>query len=69
MNRPGRVRPGLVVASRRNLLYFLLSPAQSEELTLEKELPRHADLVDERLVYWHFMAALIFMAASMRAVS
>jgi len=32
---------------------------------LEKELPRHGDLVDERLVYWHFMAALIFMGASM----
>ena len=32
---------------------------------MEKELPRHADLVDERLVYWHFMAALIFMGASM----
>ena len=32
---------------------------------MEKELPRHADLVDERLVYWYFMAALIFMCASM----
>ena len=32
---------------------------------MEKDLPRHADLVDERLVYWHFMAALIFMGASM----
>ncbi len=32
---------------------------------MEKEHPRHADLVDERLVYWHFMAALIFMGASM----
>ena len=32
---------------------------------MEKELPRHEDLVDDRLVYWHFMAALIFMGASM----
>ena len=38
---------------------------QSEETTLEKELPRHADLVDERLVFWYFVAALIFMFASM----
>jgi cytochrome c oxidase cbb3-type subunit I len=32
---------------------------------LEKEQPRHADLVDERLVLAHFVAALIFMGASM----
>ena len=32
---------------------------------MEKELPRHEDLVDERLVFWHFMAALIFMGALM----
>ena len=46
-------------------LTVLVDSHQSEETTLEKELPRHADLVDERLVYWHFMAALIFMGASM----
>jgi len=32
---------------------------------LEKELPRHEELVDERLVFWYFMAALTFMFASM----
>ena len=28
-------------------------------------MPRHGDLVDEKLVFWHLMAALIFMGASM----
>jgi len=32
---------------------------------LERELPRHEDLVDERLVFWYFVAALTFMFASM----
>ena len=32
---------------------------------MEKELPRHRDLVDERLVFWYFVAALIFMFVSM----
>ena len=32
---------------------------------MEKELPRHEELVDERLVFWYFMAALFFMFASM----
>ena len=35
------------------------------ETTLEKELPRHEELVDERLVLWYFVAALTFMFASM----
>ena len=32
---------------------------------MEKELPRHEELVDERLVFWYFVAALTFMFASM----
>ena len=32
---------------------------------MEKELPRHEELVDERLVLWYFIAALTFMFASM----
>ncbi len=32
---------------------------------MEKELPRHRDLVDERLVFWYFVAALFFMFVSM----
>jgi cytochrome c oxidase cbb3-type subunit 1 len=36
-------------------------------MTTEKELPRHEDLVDERLVVWYFFAALFFMFASMLA--
>jgi hypothetical protein len=28
-----------------------------KERTLEKELPRHEELVDERLVLWYFLAA------------
>ena len=44
---------------------YLSSPEQSEETTLEKELPRHEDLVDERLVFWYFVAALTFMFVSM----
>ena len=28
-------------------------------------MPRHEDLVDERLVFWYFLAALIFMVVSM----
>ena len=35
------------------------------ERAQEQELPRHADLVDERLVLWYFVAALTFMFASM----
>ncbi len=27
-------------------------------MTLERELPRHEELVDERLVLWYFLAAL-----------
>jgi cytochrome c oxidase cbb3-type subunit 1 len=42
-----------------------VGPEQSEETTLEKELPRHRDLVDERLVFWYFVAALFFMLVSM----
>jgi cytochrome c oxidase cbb3-type subunit 1 len=34
-------------------------------MTLEREQPRHEDLVDERLVLWYFLAALFFMFASM----
>jgi cytochrome c oxidase cbb3-type subunit 1 len=34
-------------------------------MTSEQELPRHEDLVDERLVLWYFLAALFFMFASM----
>jgi cytochrome c oxidase cbb3-type subunit 1 len=34
-------------------------------MTSEQELPRHEDLVDERLVLWYFLAALFFMLASM----
>ena len=32
---------------------------------MEQELPRHDELVDERLVLWYFIAALTFMFASM----
>ena len=32
---------------------------------MEKELPRHQELVDERLVFWYFVAALFFMFTSM----
>ena len=32
---------------------------------MEKELPRHEELVDERMVLWYFVAALSFMFASM----
>ena len=32
---------------------------------MEKELPRHRDLVDERLVFWYFVAAIFFMFVSM----
>jgi len=28
-------------------------------------LPHHEDLVDERLVRWYFLAAVIYLAASM----
>ncbi len=34
-------------------------------MILEREQPRHEDLVDERLVLWYFLAALFFMFASM----
>jgi cytochrome c oxidase cbb3-type subunit I len=34
-------------------------------MTSEKDLPRHEDLVDERLVFWYFVAALLFMFVSM----
>jgi len=34
-------------------------------MTVERELPRHEDLVDERLVLWYFLAALFFMFTSM----
>ena len=32
---------------------------------MEQELPRHEELVDERLVLWYFLAALTFMFVSM----
>ncbi len=34
-------------------------------MSSEQELPRHEDLVDERLVLWYFLAALFFMFSSM----
>src|SRR5581483_1648529 len=33
--------------------------------TMAAETPRHADLVDERLVRWHFYAGLTFLFISM----
>jgi cytochrome c oxidase cbb3-type subunit 1 len=38
---------------------------RSEELTLEAEIPRHEELVEERLVRWYFLAALGYMFVSM----
>jgi cytochrome c oxidase cbb3-type subunit 1 len=34
-------------------------------MTSEQELPRHEELVDNRLVFWYFVMALVFMFASM----
>ena len=32
---------------------------------LSADVPRHADLVDERLVRWYFYAAILFLGISM----
>ena len=37
----------------------------TEATTLPDESPRHADLVDERLVRWYFYAALTYLSISM----
>ena len=66
LNAARATTPGPATPSDRAVLISsIVHLEQSEETTLEKELPRHEDLVDERLVFWHFMAALIFMGASM----
>src|SRR5207342_1913718 len=37
----------------------------SESATIAAETPRHADLVEERLVRWYFYAALTYLTISM----
>ena len=35
--------------------------------TVDGDLPRHEELVDERMVRWHFIAALTYLAISLVA--